>query len=138
MAMAEELILNIVTPDKLAFSGKVDYLTIPGAEGEFGVFMGHAALLSGVNAGELSYTTEDGSKTYFAVDTGFVEVLPGKVTVLVEAAERADAIDREEVTQAREEALELLSQLSRESVTGDALRAEIARMEVWLKVSEKV
>ncbi len=53
--MADELMLEIVTPEKMAFSGKVEEVTIPGTEGEFGVLRGHAALLSSVDVGELNY-----------------------------------------------------------------------------------
>ena len=53
--MSEELLLEIVTPERMAFAGVVDEVTIPGTEGEFGVLRGHASLLSAIKFGELSY-----------------------------------------------------------------------------------
>ena len=87
--MADELTLEIVTPEKMAFKGVVEEVTIPGTEGEFGVLRGHASLLSSVDVGELSFT-QDHKKTCYAVNTGYAEVTASKVTVLVETAERSD------------------------------------------------
>ena len=83
--MAEELMLEIVTPEELAFSDKVEEVTVPGSEGEFGVLIGHVPLLSAVNYGELN-CTQDNKKTYFAIGTGYAEVTDVKVTLLVESA----------------------------------------------------
>jgi len=84
--MADELNLEIVTPEKMAFSGKVEQVTIPGSEGQFGVLKGHAPLLSSVDIGELNFT-QGGKKPYYAVSTGYAEVASDRVTVLVETAE---------------------------------------------------
>src|SRR4030043_1790883 len=113
--MADELKLEIVAPEKMAFQGIVEEVTIPGTEGQFGVLKGHAALLSSVDIGELSFT-QDHKKTYYAVNTGYAEVAASKVTVLVETAERFDLIDRERAKRAREQAEEKLAKLSREDV----------------------
>ena len=78
--MSDELILEIVTPEKMAFTGEVEEVTIPGTEGEFGVLRGHEAILTSVDIGELSFT-KDGKKTYYAVNTGYAEVTADKVTV---------------------------------------------------------
>jgi F-type H+-transporting ATPase subunit epsilon len=106
--MADELMLEIVTPEKLAFSGRVEDVTIPGAEGEFGVLRGHAALLSAVDIGELNFTRE-GKKTYYALNTGYAEVTGDKVTILVETAERADLIDKERAKRAKDNAVSKLA-----------------------------
>ena len=53
--MADDLTLEIVTPEKVTFSGKVEEVTIPGTEGEFGVLRGHEAFLSSVDIGELNF-----------------------------------------------------------------------------------
>ena len=103
--MARELTLEIVTPEKIAFKGVVEEVTIPGTEGEFGVLKGHASLLSSVDVGELSFT-QDHKKTRYAVNTGYAEVTASKVTVLVETAERADLIDLERARRAKERAEE--------------------------------
>ena len=68
--MADELMLEIVTPEKTVFNGGVEEVTIPGVEGEFGVLMGHESLLSAVKFGELNFT-KDNKKSYYAVNTGY-------------------------------------------------------------------
>ncbi|MDO9585321.1 MAG: hypothetical protein Q7I93_02420, partial [Syntrophales bacterium] len=56
--MSDEILLEIVTPEELAFSGKVELVTIPGSEGQFGVLKGHTPLLSFVDIGELNFVKE--------------------------------------------------------------------------------
>ncbi|MCX7635045.1 MAG: F0F1 ATP synthase subunit epsilon [Syntrophales bacterium] len=134
--MADELLLEIVTPDKLAFSDKVEEVTIPGSEGEFGVLRGHASLLSSIQIGELSFT-KDNKKTYYAVNTGYAEVLASKVTVLVETAERADFIDRDEVRKVKEELEARIAKMTKEDPDYEKVRASLTMAETRLKVAEK-
>ncbi|MBM4272032.1 MAG: F0F1 ATP synthase subunit epsilon [Deltaproteobacteria bacterium] len=134
--MADELILEVVTPEKMAFSGKVEEVTVPGSEGEFGVLRGHAALLSAVDIGELNFTRE-GKKTYFAVNTGYAEVTSGKVTILVETAERSDLIDRERAKRAKENAEAKLSKMSKEDADFELIRAALLRAIARIHVAEK-
>ena len=132
--MADELKLEIVTPEQMTFRGVVDEVTIPGTEGQFGVLKGHAALLSSVDIGELSFT-QDHKKTYYAVNTGYAEVTASKVTVLVETAERFDLIDRERAKRAREQAEEKLAKLSREDVEFEKARMALLRAITRLNVA---
>ena len=132
--MADELKLEIVTPEQMTFRGVVDEVTIPGTEGQFGVLKGHAALLSSVDIGELSFT-QDHKKTYYAVNTGYAEVAASKVTVLVETAERFDLIDRERAKRAREQAEEKLAKLSREDVEFVKARLALLRAITRLNVA---
>jgi F-type H+-transporting ATPase subunit epsilon len=132
--MAKELTLEIVTPEKMTFRGVVDEVTIPGTEGQFGVLKGHAALLSSVDIGELSFT-QDHKKTYYAVNTGYAEVTASKVTVLVETAERFDLIDRERAKRAREQAEEKLAKLSREDAEFEKARLALLRAITRLNVA---
>ena len=134
--MADELMLEIVTPEKMAFSGKVEEVTIPGSEGEFGVLRGHAALLSSIDIGELNFT-KDGKKTYYAVNTGYTEVTSGKVTILVETAERADLIDKERAKKARENAEARLAKMSKEDLEYEMIRAALTRAVTRISVAEK-
>ncbi len=124
--MADELTLEIVTPERMAFTGLVEEVTIPGTEGEFGVLRGHAPLLSSVDVGELSFTREH-KKVRYAVNTGYAEVTASKVTVLVETAERADQIDLERARRARERAEEKLSKLPKEDAEFEKARLALAR-----------
>jgi F-type H+-transporting ATPase subunit epsilon len=134
--MADELMLEIVTPEKLAFSGKVEDVTIPGAEGEFGVLRGHAALLSAVDIGELNFTRE-GKKTYYALNTGYAEVTGDKVTILVETAERADLIDKERAKRAKDNAESKLAKMSKDEVEFETMRIALARAITRISVADK-
>jgi F-type H+-transporting ATPase subunit epsilon len=134
--MADELMLEIVTPEKVAFSGKVEEVTIPGSEGEFGVLVGHASLLSAVKFGELNYTREN-KKTYYAVNTGYAEVTAHKVTILVETAERADVIDADRAKRARETASEKLEKMSKDDPDYERIKDALERAEIRVKIAER-
>ena len=132
--MAEELLLEIVTPEKLAYSGPVDEVTCPGSEGEFGVLRGHASLLSAIKFGELSYL-RDGKRTSYAVNTGYAEVTGSKVTVLVETCERADQIDVERARRAREAAEQKLAKFAKEDPEYERAKIALERAEARLKIA---
>lgn len=132
--MAEELLLEIVTPEKLAYSGTVDEVTCPGSEGEFGVLRGHASLLSAIKFGELSYL-KDGKRTSYAVTTGYTEVTGSKVTVLVETAERADQIDVDRARRAKESAEQKLAKFAKEDPEYDRAKIALERAEVRIKIA---
>ena len=134
--MADELILEIVTPEKMAFSGKVEDVTIPGTEGEFGVLRGHAALLSSIEVGELSFTRE-GKRSHYAVSTGYAEVTSSRVTVLVETAERSDMIDKERARRARDNAEAKLNRPAGSDDDREAAKGALTRATVRLNVAEK-
>jgi F-type H+-transporting ATPase subunit epsilon len=134
--MADELMFEIVTPEKMAFSGNVEEVTIPGSEGEFGVLRGHAALLGSVDIGELSFT-KDNKKNFYAVNTGYAEVTGSKVTLLVETAERSDMIDMERAKRAKETAEGKLAKLSKDDVEFDSARIALARAITRINVSGK-
>jgi F-type H+-transporting ATPase subunit epsilon len=84
--------LEIVTPDRPLVRETVDEVELPGAEGYLGVLPGHTPLLTLLQVGELWYR-QGRETTYLAVAFGFAEVLPDRVTVLAQIAERADDID---------------------------------------------
>lgn len=92
MALPTKLTLEVVTPDKSLVSEEVDEVQLPGAEGYLGVLPGHAPLLATLQVGELWYRM-GGQTRYVAIAFGFAEVLPDRVTVLAQVAERADDID---------------------------------------------
>ena len=128
--------LEIVTPEKMVFSDKIEEVTIPGAEGEFGVLRGHEAFLSAVDIGELNYI-KDGKKTYYSVNTGYAEVTSSKVTILIETAERSDSIDKDRAMQAKDKAESRLSQMTKEDVEFEIMRAALARAIARINVAEK-
>ncbi|HPL63023.1 MAG TPA: F0F1 ATP synthase subunit epsilon [Syntrophales bacterium] len=134
--MADELMLEIVTPERVLFSGNIEEVTIPGTEGEFGVLLGHASLLSSLKFGELNYT-KDGRKSFYAVNTGYAEVTGKKVTILVESAEKSDMIDVDRAKRAREIAEQKLDKLSKDDPEYDKVKGALDRAEARLKIAEK-
>jgi F-type H+-transporting ATPase subunit epsilon len=104
--LPEAIELVVVTPERQLLRESVVEVTIPGLEGELGVLPGHAPLMTELGIGELRYRVATSSHpTSLAVIRGFAEVLPDRVTVLAETAERAEEIDvnRAEAALARAE-----------------------------------
>jgi len=102
--MADTLKLEIVTPEAVTFSEDVDMVTLPGVEGELGIFPQHVPLMTQVVPGEIS-VRKAGQEIFLAVGEGFVEILPDRVSVLCKAAETPDEIDipRAEASRTRAE-----------------------------------
>jgi F-type H+-transporting ATPase subunit epsilon len=92
MALPTSIELQIVTPDKLIVREQVDEVEIPGSEGYFGVLPGHTPMLASLAVGEMWYRKGQ-EKTYLSLAYGFAEVLPDRVTILAQLAERAEDID---------------------------------------------
>ena len=133
--MAETLQLEIVTPDRLVEKDVVSEIQIPGKDGYLGILPGHAPLITELGIGEIRYVA-DHTTVHLAVAWGFAEVLPDKVTILAETAERAEEIDLARAQQARERAEQRLK-----SASGDVDfdRAEIAleRAQARIQVAEQ-
>src|SRR5690349_3800920 len=102
------LTLEIVTPDRALVAEQVDEVEIPGSAGYFGVLPAHAPLLASLQVGELWFRKGQ-EKHYLAIAFGFVEVLPDKVTVLAQIAERAEDIDLVRAERAKARAEERLT-----------------------------
>jgi F-type H+-transporting ATPase subunit epsilon len=92
MAIPTSLLLEIVTPDRAIVKEQVDEVQLPGSEGYLGVLPGHAPLVTTLQVGEMWYRTGQDTK-YLAIAFGFAEILPDRVTVLAQIAERAEDID---------------------------------------------
>jgi len=84
--------LEIVTPEKTAYSEDVEMVTLPGSEGELGVYPNHVPLLTTLNPGELR-VLKDGHESFLAVGEGFVEITGDAVSVLTDMALEPAAID---------------------------------------------
>jgi F-type H+-transporting ATPase subunit epsilon len=93
--MADTLDIEIVTPDRLLVSDKATEVQVPGLSGYLGVLPGHAPLITELRSGEFSYRKPDGTIERIALHWGFAEILPDKITVLAERAEKAREIDVE-------------------------------------------
>ena len=102
------LTLEIVTPDRSVIHEQVDEVEIPGAEGYFGVLPGHTPMLAMLQVGQLWYRKKQ-EKIFLSIAFGFAEVLPDRVTILAQIAERADEIDAARAEAARRRAQERLS-----------------------------
>jgi F-type H+-transporting ATPase subunit epsilon len=105
------LTLEVVTPDRSVVTERVDEVEIPGAEGYFGVLPGHTPLLATLQVGELWYRKGplESDKVYLSIAFGFAEVLPDRVTILAQLAERADEIDIARAEAARRRAEERIT-----------------------------
>jgi F-type H+-transporting ATPase subunit epsilon len=130
--LPSSLDLIIVTPDRLVAKDAVDSVSIPGKNGYLGILPGHAPLLTELDIGKLTYSS-GGRAQELVVTWGFAEVLPGRVLVLSNTAERPEDIDVERAERARQRAEEQLKQFSEpgsemESAR-EALRRAIARLE---------
>ena len=85
------MLVEILTPEKKVFSGEVYGVQLPGADGSFEVLEKHAALVSALKAGRLKILRDKNNHTiFFEIQSGFVEVLNNKVTILVEGAKTLD------------------------------------------------
>ena len=133
--MADTLHLQIVTPDKLLVDDDADQVQIPGKSGYLGILPGHAPLITELMIGEISYS-HGGATHYFAVAWGFAEVLPDKVTILADSAERAEDIDVKRAQEAKARAEEALRQPSAD-IDYDAVNAALRRAEVRLEVAAR-
>ena len=91
--LPEAIELVIVTPEKQLLRGKAAGVQMPGENGYLGILPGHAPLMTELGIGELSYQDGGGKPAHVAIVRGFAEVLPDRVTILAETAERAEEID---------------------------------------------
>ena len=133
--MAGNITLEVVTPDKSVVSEEAQIVVAPGEYGEFGVLIGHTSFLTTLKTGMVRYKDSGGSERVVFVSGGFSEVLPKKVTILAESAERRRDIDVERARAAMKRAEERLAEASkREDIdfrrAQAALQRAIARMKI--------
>ena len=127
--------LEIVTPERLAYSDEVDMVLVPGIEGELGVLPHHTPLVSLLGVGELKIR-KGGAEEVFAIAGGFLQVRPDKVVVMAETAEIDSDIDLERAQKARAEAEKALEGGFVEGADLSAARAELQRALVRIRVAE--
>ena len=128
--------LEIVTPERQAYSDTVDAVYCPGTEGEFGVLPHHAPLLSMLGVGELRIQ-KAGEVEYFAIAGGFVQVRPDKVVVMAELADLAAEIDLEAAEDARNEAERALAAGFDEPADLAQARVAMDRALLRIRVAER-
>ena len=127
--------LEIVTAERLVYSGDVDMVSAPGVMGTLGVLPKHSPLLTALEVGELRFKTGD-EEERFAVSGGFMEVRPDRVIVLADTAERAEEIDLERAEAARQRAEKLLKERPPE-VDMTAIQGALRRSRIRLKVGRR-
>jgi F-type H+-transporting ATPase subunit epsilon len=133
--MAEkELLLEVVTPDRLVLSTEADVVVCPGVEGQFGVLVGHIPFLSALEIGEMYYR-KGGQTEYLAVSGGFAEVTGAKVTIVAEAAEKGREIDVERAMRAKERAEKRLAEAKTAEIDWARAEAALRRSMVRAKVA---
>jgi F-type H+-transporting ATPase subunit epsilon len=128
--------LDIVTPEKLAYSDEVDAVTLPGSEGELGVLPHHAPLVSTLGAGELRLR-KAGAEESFAIVGGFLQVLPDKVVVMAETADMSSEIDLEKAQEARRDAERALESGYVEGADLSTARAALQAALIRIRVAER-
>jgi F-type H+-transporting ATPase subunit epsilon len=128
--------LEIVTPERLAFSDQVDAVFCPGVEGELGVLPHHAPLLSMLGVGELRIR-KGSDEEFFAIAGGFVQVRPDKVVVMAELADLSSEIDLEAAEEARNEAERAIRAGFDEPADLARARAAMERALLRIRVAER-
>ena len=130
-----KLLFEIVTAERLVSSQEVDVVVAPGEAGELAVLPRHAPLLTSLRSGEIMVRNE-GEESYIAVGGGFMEVMPWKVTILADTAERADEIDEQRAEEALRRAQEQVDVSSSDMDLGRALAA-MRRSQARLRVARR-
>ena len=131
--MAQNLLVEIVSPDRTAYRGEARSFRAPGVEGTFQILRGHAPMLAATTVGQTVVTTLDGERVTLATSGGFVEVLDDRVIMLAETAEPASDIDVSRAQEAEEAARQRLAEATAEE--REAAQADLDRARNRLRTS---
>jgi F-type H+-transporting ATPase subunit epsilon len=127
---------DIVTAERLVFSEEADIVMVPGIEGEMGILPHHSPLMTMIKPGEI--LVRKGTEEYsLAISGGFLEVKPDRITILADAAERADEIDIARAEAAKKRAEEKLASHTADEINNANAEAALRRALARLKVAEK-
>ena len=130
-----ELLLEIVTAERVVYSEEIDILVAPGVDGELGILPSHAPLLTMLNPGELR-VVKNGEESFMAVSGGFLEVLGDKATILADTAEDVEDIDIDRAEAALQRAQERIAAAPAEMDLQRAL-ASVRRSQARLTVARR-
>jgi F-type H+-transporting ATPase subunit epsilon len=134
--MAENIRLEVVTPEKEVVNEPAQIVMAPGSLGEFGILSGHTPFMTSLNTGGIHYRDEAGKDQYVFVSGGFAEALPDKVTVLAESAEKMENIDPERAKDAMARAEKRLAEdRAKEKVDVARAKAALERAVMRIKIS---
>jgi F-type H+-transporting ATPase subunit epsilon len=131
--MAQQIRLEVVTPDGARVNEEVDIVNAPGFGGDFGVLANHAPFLSTIKIGALTYESGKERKSLM-VSGGFCEVSNNKITFLVESAEYGSDIDVERAMRAKERAEKRLVQAAQQAEDFNKKRAEVALQRAIVRI----
>ena len=132
--MADQLQLEVVTPERRVLAEAVNSVTVPGRAGEMQILPGHAALIAELKTGVLTYN-QSGATSQLHVSGGFIEVSNDRVSVLAEIAERPDEIDAARARLAREHTEKQLSAWSGSEEDFEKARAKLERSMVRIQLA---
>lgn len=127
-----KFLLEIITPERKAFSEEVDMVTAPTLTGTIGVLARHVPLFTSIVEGEVKIT-QNNREYYLAIGGGFMQVTKEKVTILVTRALHADELNEEEIEKAEKQASEMLARAEKGAERAAAqtiLRRSILEMKV--------
>ncbi len=127
--MANKLQVELLTAEGHVLSEEADFVVAPGLEGDLGVLPRHIPLLTPLRTGEIM-VRNNGEEQYFFVAGGFLEVMPDKVVVLADVAERAEDIDEAAAEEARKSAQDALAQDEGDADAAAQLERAIFRLRV--------
>ncbi|HPC61777.1 MAG TPA: ATP synthase F1 subunit epsilon [Verrucomicrobiota bacterium] len=133
--MANRLKLEIVTPEALTYSAEVEMVTLPGIEGEMGVYPNHVPLMTQIMAGEV-IARKDGQDQFLAVGEGFVEITAERVAIMTDMAILAENIDEAKAEEARRRAEARLNE-KLDDAEAALVNAALAQSLAQLKVKRR-
>ena len=135
--MADTFQVEVVTPERKVVEDRATEMQLPGKSGYLGILPGHAPLITELAVGEIAYRSEQGQVKRLAVAWGFAEVLPTRVTILAEVAEKAEEIDVARAQKAKEAAEATLKSPKPDTDT-TAAESELQRAQTRIAVAEKL
>lgn len=133
--MAERIQLDVITPERSVLSETVDFVSVPGLNGELGILPGHTPLISQLRTGVLTYT-HGAATERLLVSGGFVEVNHDRVSVLADIAERPEEIDTANARRTREQAERTLAAFTGDEADFERARAELDRADARLQLAD--
>ncbi len=128
--------LEIVSPERLVYSDDIDSVTIPTVQGEITILARHMPVVSIINPGEIKIK-KNREIHYLAVVGGFVQITGQKVTILADAAERAEEIDIARAEKARERAKKLIEEKRFDKTTHAEAMAALQRALIRIKIGRR-
>ncbi len=117
--------LDIVTPYGRIYEGEIKEAVFPGIEGEFGVLEGHAPLMTTLQPGIISVKKENGTEEVIAINTGYVEVTPDHVNVLVDGAQPVSGEKAGDIAEAIEKAKKIIRDAANSDMVVASVEAKI-------------